>query len=441
MATNPRRCQLTASVASVNLLIRADQTDAILEVSSSQFNKDAVIGILETARYHSLHFRYPLFSFNNFVTYLECDKPVYDTFLRLFPRLQSLKFLDYPSSLTTVDISTISTVRSLSLNVVHLPLFASILSSLTRLDVFVDLHDAGPDHLVYLSQSLEMWNLTELNVFLKEPSSISYSLVVDIISKACKCSLTKLSLREIRRCYDGAVYDHYDLDKANGDAFIAAINGCKTLEHITIDVSILNYMTFTNITPQQPIVSTGRILSIIERSLFVPVFLQDFKNKLSSLIKSLGVSHINLQYGDPMSQSDLAALMTLKDFVNFFSETFLSSQINTVSMEQVWSIANEAAFRDYIHRKLYLEEPDLVSVSTALSPKSFLTLKPWHRSLVHTPNFRLYFEYSVDYSGTFFRPAVDPNTEISLDFWSVESSLMELEQYARRRRQRSNIWD
>lgn len=373
------------------------------------------------------------------VRYLECGKELITSGnINLFNSIVCLKLLDNAIGSTDVVLK-LPYLKYLALNIINLSVFKSIIPQLVRLDLFIDFSEATIEHLTQLSTILGNCHIAELNIFLSESSAIIYKPVVDIIAASFTPNLKKLGLRVIRRSFNHySTIDHDIID--DNDMILLDCLRNSQLTHFTIDESFLDFVNIYGTWSSEASSSSieiPRILTIVDPSVIVPRILDSTKIKLEIIVNLLNITHLNLQYGDPMSQSDVSALSQLSDFVLFYYLRH-NRWINTVSVQQVWSTANESVLRDLIRDSMfeYQQNKDIQEL------RKLNGFRPWHRLPFNTPNFKEYHQYEVKHSGNDVSLArVLSDNYVPNNFWSLETTLCELEQYGRKERKLSSIWD
>lgn len=310
-----------------------------------------------------------------------------------YPNANTVKGLAYDFSVL-VPIQ-LPNLQFLSINVKNIGPFLLIVPQLTRLDLLVDFTDSlGP--IESLCKALESSRLHELNLFIKPRAAVRYSLTTNLVHSVKK--LNVLGIREVRG---------QDFGNANYETDDNVFLDLPQLEFLTIDLSFLQFeFNFS-----QGVLRKACTLVLVEPSLVVPQFQPQAQLNIQRISSYLGVTHINLQYGDPMIHSDLSALNILQRFLESYNK------IKTVSVYQSWSTINETIIRE-----------------------SNASVMPWEKLDINTPNFRVYFEYQVNYERVSLIPT--PKTSRVQDiFQSSELSFVELGLYGQRPKKRSSLWD
>lgn len=349
------------------------------------------------------------FSMNNYVTYLEVNRYLMNQ-IDLFPNVKYLKVLDNyvdPNS----PISGLK-IEMLAINVIHLMkngLLASLLPSLKRLDLFMDLsielkrsYGLMFDNLI---KQLEVHNqISQLNVFLAHYLYLYTERILKLISTICETSqLQKFSLRTQKFSYESLPSEAHDLwwDKSsiNSTNMFKSLFRCNNLNQITVDESVFRRFSddFINGFRKTPIIFT----LVVDRGF--PINFEQHKTSLRKVIRNLSVTHLNVQYINDFG-------LNLLDVV----EQWLESPLTTVTIEEAWRDEDDEIIKKLLERVPYCCVPG----------QNLKDFKPWTRVPENSPSYRIPKTYTVN--GQRLLQMDQADTSITNTFWSVETSLLEL---------------
>lgn len=445
-------------------LVRKDQTDAILSTppaagsrrnsKEKEYHRQLIREVLERgfrecsnselARKsyradESFKSRYDSFSMNNFVEYIEGGRELFSEDMKYFPNVKTLKVLDstfnetYGTPTSDQKLLLLKNIPSnltyLSLNIINLDLVKDIIPLVRRLDLFIDFNEIEKYHLKELSTIFKgKCTIKECNLFVSRDSCIVHTSFLELIDDMCGKNLDKLSIRVVKRSIREDFFSRSDywadesIEESSycGNWFVSSLCKSTNLKLLTIDVGIISYLKFSGEPIPNYIPRKEFTFMIVHPTLILPDFGRTLRHKICLMIQLLGVSNISLQYGDPLSQSDLTALRLITHFVSHLKS--YDVYLKHVAIEQCWSTREETVLRDHIRDAI-----------TSGDRKKIQLFQPWGSLTFNSPKFRRPTSAQVVYENNDIKFRFDhssPN-EVSDNFWMAEASLLELEQYTR----------
>lgn len=440
--------------------VRKDQTDAILSTPSppnpslkskeKEYRRQLIREVLERGFQEcsnseqakrsykvdsSFKSRYESFSMNNFVKYVEGGKELINEDMKYFPNTETFKILDSAfgdndNDQTLKLRSSMSNLDFLSLNLINIDVVKHLIPKVKRLDLFIDFNELERYHVNELSKIFKgQCEIKELSLFVSEDYCVCHEPFIRLIDDVCGQKLEKLSIREVRRSIRISHYhrsENYwgseipEVYYYCGDWFVASIDRCSTLKLLTMDVDIFRYFEFSGETAVGEIPRKDLTLVLVHPTLVVPDFQLPLKHFICFVIELLGILNVSLQYGDPLSQSDLTALRLITQLVAYLKHYRVT--LNNVSIEQCWSTREEMVLRDYIR--------DAITQGDKAKIQLF---QPWGILNLNSPKFRRPTSAQVIYQGDDVKFRFDHSSynDVSKSFWMAETSLLELEQYTR----------
>lgn len=403
-------------------------------------------------------------SINNFVEHLEsCNEALQSSEVAsgLFPNLRHLKVLDH--AMPPGRQVRVPQLESLAIN------FASILNcdglldlvpGLRRLDVICDVNDLQPNHTmqtVVLRFAATGIKLEHFNFFVNDSDVLRYKdflqLFDFLLSQNC---ILLMSLRRTRRHSTGSQWDV--IEGANGPAFIASLQGCRTLRRFTVDFSFINGLVFPTdyvCSPPPQLPGDEEVsFTLVDSSLSVPKLLFRPREIVGNLVQGIGANHIMLAYGEVIDQAHLHAIGLMSNLLLYLqSATGTKSaytRVRRVSLEKMWSMADDTLVRS--HDEKLMDSWELHGRDKHADGRLWRAIVEAHRHqtfLFNSPRYRKTEHFTV------LTEAGDGGDESSVPimlpqingkplpnwFHSVESSLRDLEHYCFRDKALSSIWD
>lgn len=445
-----------------------------------------------------------LVSMNNFVEYLECNNASLKNHdLSYFPKLRNLKILDSGLCDTNEEIFLLSNIPNLKyLAVTATALKHSSVNScvprLKRLDLLCDFNELNPGcdiKEITASFNQVSCDLQELNVFVNLTYALTYSEVLELVQtvvKQCK-ELKSITFRLTRRrgvsLEQGTAWKIFD-SGSNGAYFIDTLNLCQKLRFFSVDLQLLEAMDYLNILDLNYQVREARTSShstrlnkisftLIDPSLSTPKFVVRSRNIVSYVVQALQVGDLHFHYGEVVEQCHLQSLNVVTNFVEFLSIPHGSSSlydgISRISTEKCWSVSDDTCRREHYH-KLLLELGDkhITRERRAQIQQKISSCFAWTRISYNSPRYRIKEFFDVHYALmpllNYFQLFSEHNLvrelnlteipELQLEvtipsiklsatpakepiystFWSVESSLVDMEQYSLKQKKLSRIW-
>ncbi|ODV77053.1 uncharacterized protein CANTADRAFT_34704, partial [Suhomyces tanzawaensis NRRL Y-17324] len=403
---------------------------------------------------------------NNYITYVECDNStVQGPDLALFPRLEALKVLD-TSMAEPTDVSTaplyrqLAALRFLSINastLVHARGLESVLPQLTRLDLGLDFDDMDPvAGLGGLRDAFKSSRLRELNLFIDRSPSVAYVeflAFIQHIAYQCK-ELCSLYIRVIRKQKPMAAprqtaKGRWSVHQGRplGSVYVEFLSKLGHLRNVGFDLAILRMFEFSAEPSTESTKPAAELsLTIVNVALTGTRLERGPLSGLVRFIRALKVTEIRLQYGEVVDNSHLQALTMLTGLVSVVcsSETYpYYDGLQRVSLERCWSVSD-----DSFRRRYYYVDLDLLPQSDHQLRAKLAAATVWGRTQFNSPRYKVRESFQVvhtehhDHRSSPHLKASDDGTNrygSSRAFWSVETSLAELEQYGVVQRH-SQLW-
>lgn len=219
--------------------------------------------------------------------------------------------------------------------------------------------------------------------------------------------------------------------------------------------------------------------TLIDPSLSTPKFVVRSRNIVSYVVQALQVGDLHFHYGEVVEQCHLQSLNVVTNFVEFLSIPHGSSSlydgISRISTEKCWSVSDDTCRREHYH-KLLLELGDkhITRERRAQTQQKISSCFAWTRISYNSPRYRIKEFFDVHYALmpllNYFQLFSEHNLvrelnlteipELQLEvtipsiklsatpakepiystFWSVESSLVDMEQYSLKQKKLSRIW-
>ncbi|CAK7891679.1 hypothetical protein CAAN1_01S06480 [[Candida] anglica] len=439
------------------------------------------------------------FSINNFVTYLECDNSLLrNGDIMLFPLLTTLNVLDFAISKDITNrivpwegFPNLNALTYLSINASsfsNAPELNTLISSLKRLDLFCHESEMNAvDGFSAILGNATTIQIEELNIFISDTCFLRYTEFLEFLNNIIQRgpNLQKLMIRIIRRKGDDSGSHSMGqwevFSGLNGEMLVKIINSAPKLVHFGMNLALYYALDFSdhfNINESRARLGKFTI-SLIEPSLSVPKLARTERVSVSTLICRTHATTIRFYYGEVMEQSNIQALnlvSELTQYLDFMRRNGEGVAIETVSTEMCWSVSDDTVRRDYyIKLQMILEQLNASGNSkkedAIACRKKLSTGTTWGRLPVNSPRYRVCESYQVDHKLSTnanyqflwsvwlnmlptqeselvegYVPILNQNSltqsdiNDSKDFWSVEASLTDLEEYALKPRKRSRLW-
>ncbi|KAI3404299.2 hypothetical protein KGF56_002938 [Candida oxycetoniae] len=412
----------------------------------------------------------------NFVRYLECDNTsLKNGDLKLFTNLEALKILDECTETPILEHANLSKLQYLAVHartLMSTPMLLTTLPTLNRLDLFLEYCEipVEPGIAKIISSFLESTSnkLNELVLILDSPFTIGYSDTISLLSAIAKTSkLRKLTIRSPRRkSFHSLNQDRFVLHPGySGDELMSLF---QNLTVLTIDVPILEALKFHPQTYESMSVEGGegegeatttttitttpkkkrKHIAVVDRVITGPHISSHLRETLGLIIRKCGYTSFAFQYGESLEESHLHVLKLVTDFIqwltNYSKPYYL--ELESFSLEKCWSVSDDSIIREYL--------TGLIENGNDRSKVNAATI--WGRTASNSPRFRIRDVYSIFYTkecgfpitdssqyfiGVSDRPRYKANFTRSSedkqnwdDFWSIETSLCDFEQYSTHRR-------
>ncbi|KAK6461717.1 hypothetical protein DFJ63DRAFT_330732 [Scheffersomyces coipomensis] len=422
-------------------------------------------GVIGDGKHQSRYQRQ--FSMNNFITYLESDSTILSgSDLQLFPNVTSLKIFDSGFfSTSKFSFLSINKLTNLSIrgdilsNVEHIP------SSIKRLDVIlIFLYNGWEDTMKKLHTKFEtdFPNLIEFNLFTDTKEVLNYDETLNLLEiMADNCvELESINFRKLRRnvyvdssrILSNSIYNSLN--------FFKIIKKFEKLRFIGTDLKILNAISDDTLfvdnlkTLNSPVISgPSRCFTIIDHSTTIPMLNTNAIKLLSDIIRSGGFNELHFQFNESHNKSRDNAINLILSVVSFQTQIY-QKQIERVSIMPCWSLTDghlkRTFYRDCILKNN--ENPSKVwqqSLASALIGDKISTNSGKYRDKeifdvkYMEYSFEEFFGYPpspVNEFPTILQAKLQPNDinneshhneySTSRAFWSVESSLSEMEHYS-----------
>ncbi|KAK6201117.1 uncharacterized protein RJT21DRAFT_31723 [Scheffersomyces amazonensis] len=407
------------------------------------------------------------FSINNFITYLEVDSTMLvGSNLSQFHNLTSLKILDTAYfDFYTYTLPPLENLTELSIRGDILSTLQYIPPSLKRLDVMlVLLQKECLDAIETLHDTFEtkLLNLVELNMFFDTREALNYDEILNLLEiVADNClKLENINFRKLRRNVN--IDSEFSNSIYNSLNFYKIVKKFENIRHIGIDVKILNTimddtlfvdrLKLTN-RANLPLANMGlqRSMTVFDYSTTSPILTTNAIKLLSDIIRCIGITEFNFQFNESHNRSRDNAINLVLSVVSFQTQIY-SKQLEKVSIMPCWSLTD-----GHLKRSFYRD---------CIIKNNELPNKVWQQSLAsaligdkisctNSSKFKdkeifdvIYLEHILDgYLGfppspVIFQAKLQPcedNEENNLNqnqystsrsFWSVETSLSEMEHYS-----------
>ncbi|KAG7660520.1 uncharacterized protein J8A68_005939 [[Candida] subhashii] len=405
------------------------------------------------------------FAINNFVTYLECDNSTlkYET-LSLFPQLEALKVLDEASVELNLGEVNLPRLEYLAINARTLTNTPGILGSLKRikrLDLLLDYSEfRNQEAIRSIMNQLERGNiLQELVLFLNSEFGIYNADTIGLLASVVdNGNVKRITIRSKRRKFYGDPRDNqrpWPLYKGFvGDRILQLIRG---VEEVILDMCVLGALRFHPDTYSIEAPSVNRD-SLMEKKLTLvdPVssiqFPSNVKENILILMHNCLFTEFNFQYGESLADEHHRVLRLVTDFVYKMSSSYDDtpySGLRQLSIEKCWSLADDSIKREYIGNLIKDSKESKNLTKRTMQQLRLDDIAVWNKTPFNSPSYRVRDTYDIVYQDLEARinEPVQVITFISRDersinrsFWSVETSLVDFEQYSTHQR-KSFLWD
>ena len=394
---------------------------------------------------------------------------------------RDLKYLHFLS----VHANTLTFVKGLS----------TVVSRVKRLDLVVELaqitrqNGIGRLRHCFLGNDYE---LEELNLFIDCPYALIYENILCLLSEiSSSCpKLAGLAIRKTRRNVNNDEVEMYVSNEGySGIKFVRVLSNMHNLQNLTVDLQMLGALAFPeNVIMLNPAYRefnskrshAVRCLTIIDASMTTPKLPHKLRNITAFLVQSLNINELAFLYGEVIEQAHVLALDVVTNLVEFLTTPYSTVKyyqgVERVSTEKCWSVSDDTMRREYYDMSIM----DLLKITTRPGNLYYLKLKVTSASLsgriaFNSPRYRVRESYNVSYPMVTLRnylqslpfPPADPDLRFfsspemedlivqpqyksttdecrgygsSRAFWSLETSLSELEQYCLTPKKASQLW-
>lgn len=411
--------------------------------SRSTVNKESVCSTVNDAPHVS---RYHRIAFCNYVTLLEIDNPFlkYGQ-LHLFPHLLLLKVLDlrdidrppiwqlskeepFSKKLASLLVSFKTLLRS--------PKLLLVLPSVQRLDTIVDV-DFYQGQIEFDARILH-GSLRELNLILTDAENVRSVGFLDLLTDFFGPSLESISFRLGKEPVEEQDMHWYRVREAfAGPAFVAALQQCPTLKHISIDSYILSKLRFPRhwVVPtrnyRREILAGPILFTYIDHDYYLFMKMPQ-PEEFANIVNALAVTEIVYVHTHLTTVMDW--MPRLLGYLALASHrTVRYNAVNKLSVEGAWLKKGDDLERRYFQRlsRKYDGAPS-GTLQRAKLHHEICTIDPSKRVPDSPPGYRIRKHYKVQYQALGEDPLLVPTEELQEDrFWSVECSLRDMVHYYR----------
>ncbi|GEQ70604.1 hypothetical protein JCM33374_g4282 [Metschnikowia sp. JCM 33374] len=380
--------------------------------------------------------------------------------LGLFPHLEHLSVLAGPLDGThDVIVPNSMSLSSLAINVetlVHSTQLMDIASRCRRLDLLCDFNFCLPDWCFgHLRRRFSSNNFKEMNLFLSESQALRYSSVVAFLGLVLQGTIESLSLRLYKKTSERSgphLTQAIESPWQSGSDILQMLCLSPNLVNLTIDLEMCTRLHFdagVRVPTRHPSLASKRIsFTLVDPSLSVPKLLHQPREVLANLVQALGTNAFTFVYGEVIDQAHLHALSVARDLVSYLgsAQRFTPySDITVVLLEKAWSTADGSMIRRHYEGIIdKLQELKDVPGSRTEGEQHILgacsTKPPSFTSTRYRQRER--FKVGGDLHGEGSWPMIEwGSSHGRASFWSVETSLRDLEHYSARERVLSRLWD
>lgn len=373
-------------------------------------------------------------------------------------------------------------------------LLSGTLPMLQRLDLFLDFDDLSyPQSIDELISNFlkSLLNLKEFTLVLHNPFAVNYLGTINLLSVITgNAKLRKLTIR-LKRRKSHATFHQSRWPLYSGYAGDLLLKLFISLESLIVDIRIIDqmkfspviyntlgrepemgsetetetetetkvdsklgagYKVFTNTQTNDLISSIAspsvKHLILVDQAIVGPHISSDRRELLNVIIRRGRFTTLSFQYGEALEESHLHVLKMVTDFVSFICNNVFTGYrlIDSISVQKCWSVTDDSIIREYLLRVIEDKDKNKLNIATM-----------WGKTAFNSPRFRKKELFKVTYSkmdvtsiadpsGYFLGVSTQPsykanytmspeNNEFLDDFWSIEASLTDFEQYVVHQRQ------
>lgn len=395
------------------------------------------------------------FSANNHVTELEiCNETLRSGELGHFPLLRNLRVLD-SALLVPIDEHSLLLIQ-IALLLINFGTFlrsdAILLwvSHLERLDTVCEVNDLHPGHsFSNLKSKLSgPIRLRQFNFFVNDADVLRYAEFVDFLRFLVqKGSIESISIRLTRK-NGHANINKWNILENNGPAILEALRS-PALRSVTLDYDVISKLEFP--ADYQPVSAEKAELcfTLVDYSLSVPKLLFKPREIVANTIQALGATEVVFIYGEVIDQAHLHAIGVMSNLLVYLALDSKRnySKITKVSMEKAWSVADDTLVRTHYEKLMDSWETAPKGAQRQSFHRDIVRVALDENHLFTSPRYRRRDNYIVIPQDSTAQGALVPimlptfAQNIPRDaFWSVESSLRDLEHYGVREKALSRLW-
>lgn len=345
----------------------------------------------------------------------------------LFPSIERLIVLGNCSG----DSNLAHSLRSLTISAGTLLKCPGLLKAANRLNslhMLCAFHDIDSSGLSPLKEYFEDHNLNELNLYFGRATHITYDTTLDLIVLVVSSSkIERVGLHVARRSFqeDDRNWLCSSYLKTSEELLKTLLS--SDINSLSVDIGILVQLQIPSTTKfgtrksSQP----GFCFTLIDPSFaFHSWHLLNF-HTLAQIFQIFNVKEFQWKYGEVIDESHLQALDTAVNTIARIHE-INGCEIDFLQLEKCWSVADDTLIRQY------LKSPKNHSNATIRSRYSF-----------NSPRYRRPESYAVVYLETASIHQIEQSdqTEAENRFWTLQLTLLDMQQYCLPQRKRSSIWD
>lgn len=377
-------------------------------------------------------------------------------------------------------------------------LLSDTLPVLQRLDLFLDFDDLSfPQSIDELISNFlkSLLNLKEFTLVLHNPFAVNYLGTINLLSVITgNAKLRKLTIR-LKRRKSHATFHQSRWPLYSGYAGDQLLKLFSNLESLIVDIRIIDqmkfspfiyntlrrepemgseteteteteteiqtkvdsklgagYKLFTN-TQTNDLISNNaspmvKHLILVDQAIVGPHISSDRRELLDVIIRHGRFTTLSFQYGEALEESHLHILKMVTDFVSFICNNVFTGYrlIDTISVQKCWSVTDDSIIREYLRRGIEDKDKNKLSIATMWGKTAFNSPRFRKKELFKVTYSRMDVTSIADPSGYFLGVSTQPsykanytmspeNNEFLDDFWSIEASLTDFEQYVVHQRQ------
>ncbi|KAG7195291.1 uncharacterized protein KQ657_003817 [Scheffersomyces spartinae] len=466
-------------------LVRFNEAQVILRAPKSE-SVDKEVAICRIL--HDLLALKRGFTFNNFVQYLEAPVSViYNNplFQGQFPRLNALKVYSNGDDLkkqkqqqfTYEAITPLVNLEYMSSNaliIFNVPCLLASVGLVNRLDLLIDLSELTPNtEIAAITQAIEEHEkdrLVELNLFVTSIEALKQQEILSLIIAASPL-LEKLTIRTVRKSHLFVPKSEWGVGSVTGNDILGLITQtCKKLKLLAVSDELFTCFQF--VLPGVRCRRTAPLhLTYVRRP--PTSFAFQGQDNLVAFTVGVGATSFHLLYFETELLRHHNQMDFLLVLLSMVSLEYCYQDLKKVSVENCWSYENDSMMRAKFENQV--DNSNLTDERIKGIHRQLAMIHPWTRLALNTPYHKQKEEYSVVYCakgldqyteilnqlwrlmpGLMAMILASSNSPLPLvrpllgtpemdkwrrDFWGVETSLLELEHYCLRDRQRSSLWD